>query len=111
MLAERDQEAIDFYPVATRQDGLKRRRRLYRRSRVNVTPAIGDTVNMDIPGNVGLATRNAEHEVGTFRTNTVERLRLPTVGSHPDAYRLQRLGDRGLSKRRVRCTHHSTGVR
>ena len=73
MLAERDQEAIDFYPVATRQDGLERRRRLYRRPRVNVTPAIGDTVNMDIHGNVGLATRNAEHEVGTFRTNTVER--------------------------------------
>jgi hypothetical protein len=73
MLAERDQEAIDFYPVATRQDGFERRRRLYRRSRVNVTPAIGDTMNMDIHGNVGLATRNAEHEVGTFRTHTVER--------------------------------------
>jgi hypothetical protein len=59
ILAERDQEAIDFYPVATRQDGFERRR-LYRRSRVNVTPAIGGTMNTDIHGNVGLATRNAE---------------------------------------------------
>ena len=73
MLAERDQEAVDFYPVAMRQDGFERRRRLYRRPRVNVTPAIGDTVNMDIHGNVRLTTCNAKHEVGTFRTNTVER--------------------------------------
>jgi hypothetical protein len=71
MLAERDQEAIDFYPVATRQDGFERRCRLYRRPRVNITPAIGDPVNMGIHGNVGLATRNAEHEVGTFGTSPV----------------------------------------
>src|SRR5262245_26225673 len=73
MLAKRDQQAINFYPIGTRQNSFERDSRFFRRRRVDIAPAIRDTMHMDVHTDSRLITRDAEHKIRTLRADTVER--------------------------------------
>ena len=74
MLSERDEEAIDVDPVLLRQDVFESDHSALWRSCMHISPAVGDTMDMNIHANKWLVTCNAEHEVRAFRANTMERL-------------------------------------
>ncbi len=79
MLAERNEQPINFYPIGTRQNFCEHGRCLFRSRRVHVPPTIRDTVDVDIDGDARLIASNAEHEVSALQTNSAkgeERCRL-----------------------------------
>ena len=73
MLAKRDKQTINFYPIGTRQNGFERGSRFLRRRRVDISPAIRDTMHVDIHTDTWLITSDAEYEVCALRADTVER--------------------------------------
>jgi len=72
MLAERDEQTINFYPIGARQNFCEPGRCLFRSRRVYIPPAICDTVYVDIDGDARLVTSDAEYEVSALRTNSVK---------------------------------------
>jgi hypothetical protein len=79
MLPERDKEAVDVDPVLLRQDVFEGGHGALRRSCVHVSPAVRNSVDVNIHANVWLVTRNTEDEMGAFGANTMERLQQPRV--------------------------------
>jgi hypothetical protein len=74
MLSERDEKAIDVDPVLLRQPVFERDHGALWRSGTHVSPAVGDTMHVNIHADIGLVARNAEHEMSAFGANTMERL-------------------------------------
>src|SRR5262245_60766690 len=72
MLAEGDQQAIDLYPIRTWKNFFECGCRLFRRRRVDIPPAIRDTVNVDIDRDARLIARDAEHQVGALRADPMK---------------------------------------
>src|SRR4051812_42166129 len=66
MLAEGDEQAIDLDPVPLREPGLERREGLLRCPGVDVAPAIGDAVHVDIDRDPRLATADRQHQIGAL---------------------------------------------
>ena len=66
MLAKWHQEAIDFYPVLRWEHGFQCGHGLFWGTRLDISPAVGDAVDMNIHANAGLLTPDAQHQVGTF---------------------------------------------
>src|SRR5205809_4354211 len=73
VLAERDEEAVDLNPVALRELRLERGHRLLRSPRLDVAPAVGDAVDVDIDADAELAAGDTEHQVGALGADAVER--------------------------------------
>jgi hypothetical protein len=59
MLAKRHEKAVDFHPVLLRQHGFEGKHGAFRRSLRDISPPVGDTMDMDIDPNRRLMTRNA----------------------------------------------------
>src|SRR6266571_7334405 len=73
VLAERDEEAVDLDPIAPRQRRLERAHRFFRCPCLDVAPAVGDAVDVDINGDPRLAAGDAEHQMGALGADAVER--------------------------------------
>src|SRR5690242_9000303 len=73
MLAERDEQTINFYPIGARQNFCEHGRRLFRSRRVYIPPAIRHTVYVDIDSDTRLIASDTEHEVGALRSNSMKR--------------------------------------
>lgn len=94
MLAKRHQYTIYLNPVLSRESGLKCRYGLFRGLSLNVTPAIGDTMNVNIHTDQRNATGNAQCEISTFRPDPSKREQdLPITGELTTIFRDCPLGD------------------
>ena len=66
VLAERDEQPVNFDPVLPRQYPFQFNHRLFRGSCRHVTPAISDPMHVDIDADPRLAAGNAERQVGAL---------------------------------------------
>ena len=72
MFPKWDKQAINLYPIGTRKNSSQRDCCLFRRRCVYISPAISDTVNVDIDSDAGLIASDAEHEVSALRADPVQ---------------------------------------
>src|SRR5581483_11483293 len=73
VLAKWDQQAVDLERVARGELRLQRNHRLLGRGGVDVAPAVGHAVDVDVDRHPWLATADAEHQVSALRPDTGER--------------------------------------
>ena len=72
MLAKRHEKAVDLHPVLLRQHGFEGTHGAFRCSLRDISPSVGDTMDMDIDPNRRLMTRNAQDKISAFGTYTAE---------------------------------------
>jgi hypothetical protein len=70
VLPKRNEQAIDLDPVAARQFGGQRGCRSFRGRGIDISPAIRDTMHVNIHRDTRLSAGNSEHEVRAFDPNT-----------------------------------------
>ena len=69
MLAKRDEQTVDFNPIAAREFGFKRHQRFFRSRSLYIAPTVGHAMDMDIHADEWLSAGNAQNQVGTLRAN------------------------------------------
>ena len=72
MFSEGDEEAVDLYPVFARQGGFESGHRELRGLCLDVAPAVGDSVDVDVHSDMRLAAGDSEDEVGALWTDAGE---------------------------------------
>ena len=73
VFAERDEQAVDLDPVTARELVFERDGSLLGRSRPDVSPAVGDTMNVYVDADARLVAGDSKHEVGAFRPDAFKR--------------------------------------
>src|SRR5256885_2045635 len=72
ILTKWDEKRVDLNPISLREDTLKLVHRRFRRIRRNVTPAVRDSVDMNVDRDPAFAAGNSKRKVRTFRTYPCE---------------------------------------
>ena len=72
VFAERDEQSVDFDPVTARELAFERDGSLLGRSSPDVSPAVGDAMNVYVDADSGLTAGDSQHEVGAFRPYAFE---------------------------------------
>jgi len=73
VFTERDEQAVDLDPVTARELAFERDRSLLGRSRPDVSPAVGDAMNVYVNAGARLTAGDSQHEVGAFRPDAFKR--------------------------------------
>jgi hypothetical protein len=73
VFAEGHQQLVDLYPMGPRQRSLELLQRTLRRVGVDVSPAVGDSVDVDVHPDARLAARDPQHQIRAFRTDAAQR--------------------------------------
>jgi hypothetical protein len=73
VFAERDEQAVDFDPVTARELAFERDGSPLWRSRPDVSPAVGDAMNVYVDADARLTAGDSQHEVGAFRPDAFKR--------------------------------------
>lgn len=74
VFAKRNQQAIDIYPMTLGKDRFECDHRFFRCGGLDVTPTVGDPMDVDVHADVGLAASDAQHKVGALRSDARKRL-------------------------------------
>ena len=72
MLAEGDKQLIYLDPVAARQFAFEGFHSPFRRSRLDISPAVRDAMNVNIDPDARIIARYAHHEVGALGAHSFE---------------------------------------
>src|SRR5262245_22149508 len=73
VFAERDEQAVDLDPVTARELAFERDGSLFGRSRRNVSPSIGDAMNVYVDADARLIAGDSQREVCAFRPDAFKR--------------------------------------
>src|SRR5262245_10620420 len=73
VFTERDEQAVDLDPVTARELAFERDGSMLWRSRPDVSPAVGDAVNVYVDADARLTACDSQHEVGAFRPDAFKR--------------------------------------
>src|SRR5262245_60602780 len=73
VFSERDEQAVDLDPVTSRELAFERDGSLLGRSRPDVSPAVGDAMNVYVDSDARLTAGDSQHEVGAFRPDAFKR--------------------------------------
>jgi hypothetical protein len=73
VFAEGDEQAVNLDPVTARELAFERDGGLLGRSRTNVSPAVGDAMNVYVDADARLTAGDSKHEVGAFRPDAFKR--------------------------------------
>ena len=72
VFTERDEQAVDLDPVTARELVFERDGSLLGCSRPDVSPAVGDAMNVYVDADARLTAGDSQHEVGAFRPDAFE---------------------------------------